>query len=57
MAKEIKLPKPEFIAGDIDYPEMIKKDFRKALMILVLAILSTAVIITGFYFLLLYPIL
>jgi hypothetical protein len=40
---KLKLPKPEFIQGEIDYPEMIKKDFRKALLIITLSLLSTIV--------------
>lgn len=54
MAKELKLPQAEYVAGNVDYPEMVKKDFRKAVMILMLTGLSTAVIVAGLYFILLY---
>jgi len=46
MSTKISLPKPEFIEGDIDYPEMINKDFRKAIMIISLSVI-TALVFTG----------
>ncbi|MBK5113626.1 MAG: hypothetical protein JJE41_08340 [Candidatus Heimdallarchaeota archaeon] len=46
---QIKLPKAELIQGDIDYPEMIKQDFRKALLIIGLTVLSTLVVTTGLF--------
>ena len=42
---KLKLPKPELLEGEIDYPEMIKKDFRKAILILILTTLSTIVLV------------
>ena len=57
MSSEIKfdLPKPEFIEGEIDFPEMIKQDFRKALTIVgisgLTAIITTAVIWALLFFL------
>ncbi|MBY8993791.1 MAG: hypothetical protein KGD59_04520 [Candidatus Heimdallarchaeota archaeon] len=46
---QIKLPKAELIQGNIDYPEMIKQDFRKALLIIGLTVLSTLVVTTGLF--------
>jgi hypothetical protein len=44
MSREnIKLPEAELIAGEVDFPEMIKADFRKALTIMGLATLATAI--------------
>lgn len=40
---KLKLPKPEFIQGEIDYPEMIKKDFRKAMLIITLTLISSII--------------
>lgn len=40
---KLKLPKPEFIQGEIDYPEMIRKDFRKALLIIILSTISSVI--------------
>jgi hypothetical protein len=44
---KLSLPKPEFIEGEIDYPEMIKKDFRKAMLILTLSVITALVVSTG----------
>jgi hypothetical protein len=44
---KLKLPKPEFIEGEIDYPEMIKKDFRKAMLIITLTVLTTIFVTVG----------
>jgi len=44
-----KLPKAEFIHGEIDYPEMIKQDFRKAFRIIVLSSISTIAIVAGLF--------
>ena len=41
---QLKLPKPEFLEGEIDYPEMIKRDYRKALLIIFLSTISTVAI-------------
>jgi hypothetical protein len=43
------LPKAEFIQGEIDYPEMINKDFRKAVTIVLLTILSTLIFVGGVF--------
>ena len=40
-----KLPKPELFEGEVDFPEMIKKDFRKAVLIISLTALSTIVLV------------
>lgn len=53
MSSKITLPQPEFIEGEIDFPEMIKQDFRKAIMILSLSVI-TALIFTGGLFALAY---
>ena len=45
--EKLKLPKPELIEGQIDFPEMIKKDFRKALLIVGLTLLTTLIITGG----------
>lgn len=47
----LKLPKPELIQGEVDFPEMIKADFRKAVLIIGLSVLTTAVITVGFFLL------
>jgi len=44
-AKDI--PKPEIIEGEIDFPEMIKADFRKALIIIGLTLLATMLTTAG----------
>jgi hypothetical protein len=44
-----KLPKAEFIHGEIDYPEMIKQDFRKALLIILLSVFSTLAVTAGLF--------
>ena len=44
-----KLPKAELIQGEIDYPEMIKQDFRKAVLIIFLTTLSSLVITAGLF--------
>lgn len=49
----LKLPKPEFIEGEIDYPEMIKKDLRKAMLIMGLSAISS-MILTAIVWALLY---
>ena len=49
MSSISKLPKPEFIEGDIDFPEMIKQDFRKAILILSLTLISALVFTGGFF--------
>ncbi len=46
---QLKLPKPEFIQGEIDYPEMIKQDYRKALLIIFLSTISTVAIVVGLF--------
>lgn len=46
------LPKPELIQGEIDFPEMIKKDFRKALSIVLLSVFTTLVVVAGLWVLL-----
>ena len=52
--EKFSLPKPEFISGEIDYPEMIKRDFREAMLILglsaILALVFVAGLFTLFYF-------
>ncbi|HUT82931.1 MAG TPA: hypothetical protein VMZ29_17175 [Candidatus Bathyarchaeia archaeon] len=45
------LPKPEFIQGEIDYPEMIKADFKKAITIIGLSLLTTIVVATSIFLL------
>lgn len=47
----LSLPKPEFIQGDIDYPEMIKQDFRKAMLIIGLAALGSLILTAGIWLL------
>jgi hypothetical protein len=49
---KLKLPKPEFIQGEIDYPEMIRKDFRKALLIILLSMISSVILTIGVWALL-----
>ncbi|MBN1328261.1 MAG: hypothetical protein JXA54_02195 [Candidatus Heimdallarchaeota archaeon] len=52
MPKEtLSLPKPELIQGDIDYPEMIKADFKKAITIIGLSLLTTLIVTTGIFLL------
>ncbi|MHA1155430.1 MAG: hypothetical protein ACTSQK_04920 [Candidatus Heimdallarchaeota archaeon] len=51
MSKQISLPKPELIEGEIDFPEMIKQDFRKAVLIIGLSMMS-GLVITGALFVL-----
>jgi hypothetical protein len=46
---QIKLPKAELLEGEIDYPEMIKRDYRKSLLIIGLAVLSTLVVTVGLF--------
>jgi len=46
---QLKLPKPEFLEGEIDYPEMIKRDYRKALLIIFLSTISTVAIAAGLF--------
>ncbi|NPE08184.1 MAG: hypothetical protein GNW80_07880 [Asgard group archaeon] len=46
---QLKLPKAEFIHGEIDYPEMIKRDYRKALLVIFLATISTVAIVAGLF--------
>ena len=46
MSSKNSLPQPEFIEGEIDFPEMIKQDFRKAVLIISLSAI-TALIVTG----------
>ncbi|MGC9779865.1 MAG: hypothetical protein HZR80_11530 [Candidatus Heimdallarchaeota archaeon] len=42
---KLKLPKPELFEGEVDFPEMIKKDFHKAVLILSLTALSTIILV------------
>lgn len=50
MSREnIKLPEVELIQGEVDFPEMIKADFRKALIIMGLSVLCTAVLTVGLW--------
>jgi len=42
-----KIEKPEIIEGEIDFPEMIKADFRKALLIIGLTFLATMITTAG----------
>ncbi|MHA1125294.1 MAG: hypothetical protein ACTSO7_06255 [Candidatus Heimdallarchaeota archaeon] len=50
MSREnIKLPEAEFIVGEVDFPEMIKADFRKAMLIMGLTTISTAIITVGLW--------
>ena len=46
---DIKLPKAEFIQGEIDFPEMIQKDFRKALAIVISSIITTIFVTAGIW--------
>jgi len=46
-----QLPKPELIEGEIDYTEMIKKDYRKATLIILLTILATGIVTVGLFLL------
>ena len=46
---QLKLPKAELMEGEIDYPEMIKRDFRKAILIISLATISTIVVTAGLF--------
>ena len=41
------MEKPEIIEGEIDFPEMIKADFRKALVIIGLTLLATMITTAG----------
>ncbi|MHA1740216.1 MAG: hypothetical protein ACTSXA_15740 [Candidatus Heimdallarchaeota archaeon] len=44
MSREnVKLPEAELIQGEVDFPEMIKADFRKAMTIMGLATIATAI--------------
>ena len=44
MSREnIKLPEVELIQGEVDFPEMIKADFKKALLIMGLSTIATAI--------------
>ncbi len=47
----LNLPKPELIQGEIDYPEMIKADFKKAVTIITLSLVTTIIITTGIFLL------
>ena len=50
MSREnIKLPEVELIQGEVDYPEMIKADFRKAMIIMGLSIISTLLLTVGLW--------
>lgn len=50
MSREnIKLPKPELIEGEVDFPEMIKADFRKALLIIMLTVVTTLIFTAGLW--------
>ena len=50
MSREnIQLPKPELIEGEIDFPEMIKADFRKATLIIALSVLTTIIFTAGLW--------
>ena len=51
MSSKSSLPTPEFIEGEIDFPEMIKQDFRKAVLIISLSVV-TALVVTGGLFIL-----
>ena len=53
MSSKISLPKPELIEGDINFPEMIKQDFRKAILIISLSMIS-GILVTGALFALAY---
>ncbi len=53
MSKQISLPKPELIEGEINFPEMIKQDFRKAILIISLSMIS-GLLVTGALFALAY---
>ena len=46
---QLTLPKAEFLEGEIDYPEMIKRDYRKALLIIFLSTISTVAIVAGLF--------
>ncbi|MEA2069795.1 MAG: hypothetical protein U9O98_00740 [Asgard group archaeon] len=46
---KIDLPKPEFIEGEIDFPEMIRKDYRKALTIIALTLITTLIVTGGLW--------
>jgi hypothetical protein len=52
--KTVSLPKAELIQGKIDYPEMIKNDFKKAMLILGLSLLTSLVFIAGLFALFYY---
>ena len=50
MSREnIKLPEVELIQGEVDFPEMIQADFKKALIIMGLSMLATAIITVGLW--------
>ena len=50
MSREnVKLPEVELIQGDVDYPEMIKADFKKAMLIMGLSIIATAIFTVGMW--------
>ncbi len=50
MSREtVKLPEAELIQGEIDFPEMIKADFRKALLVIGLSLLSTVILTVGLW--------
>lgn len=53
MSSKISLPKPELIEGEVNFPEMIKQDFRKAVLIISLSMIS-GLIVTGALFVLAY---
>lgn len=46
-----KLPKAEYLKGEIDFPEMIRADYRKAILVHLLSATAT-LLVTGGLFLL-----
>ncbi|MBD3192786.1 MAG: hypothetical protein GF308_19255 [Candidatus Heimdallarchaeota archaeon] len=51
MSKTDKLPRAEYLRGEIDFPEMIRADYRKAILIHLLSAIAT-ILVTGGLFLL-----
>jgi hypothetical protein len=50
MSREtIKLPEVELIQGEVDYPEMIKADFKKAMTIMILSTIGSIILTVGIW--------
>ena len=54
MSKKSKYLDPEYLEGEIDYSEMVKQDYKKAILIILLTIISAAGLTIAFYFIALY---